>query len=110
MDSSWNVGAEDRTNTDWMQALATKFAAAIRHYPDDELMIVFDIDGTILNMRYMVSHVLIDYDRSHGTDHFAGLGPEDVTEHVNHIDQFLGKRGGIRTIYFYYSDPESSIC
>ena len=36
-------------------------------------MIMFDIDGTILDMRYMIVHVLKAYDSEHGTDLFHGL-------------------------------------
>jgi hypothetical protein len=36
---------------DWMRTLADHYTAARRRWPMDELVIVFDIDGTILDMR-----------------------------------------------------------
>jgi hypothetical protein len=35
----------------WMQRLSQHYDRMRRHYPDDELMILFDIDGTILDSR-----------------------------------------------------------
>ena len=52
-------------------------------------MIVFDIDGTILDMRYMVRWVLLAYDRGHGTSYFHGLNVEDIQVHENQLDRFL---------------------
>ena len=63
---------------DWMRRLAEHYAGFRRNSPDDRLLIVFDIDGTILDLRHMVRHVLLDYDREHGTDFFHGLSAEDV--------------------------------
>lgn len=74
---------------DWMRALADRFRAVRRRHPEDALMIVFDIDGTILDMRHMVRHVLIAYDGAYGTDHFTGLNAEDIRVHENHVDRFL---------------------
>ena len=74
---------------DWMRALADRFRAARRRHPEDALAIVFDIDGTILDMRHMIRHVLIGYDGAHGTDHFTGLNAEDIRVHENHVDRFL---------------------
>ena len=74
-----------------MRALADQFATVRQRHPDDELMIVFDIDGTILDMRHMIRHVLVDYDRVHQTRHFVGLRIEDITVHENHVDRFLAE-------------------
>lgn len=75
--------------TDWMWELARHYERMRRAYPDDELCVVFDIDGTILDIRYLVVHVLLAYDRAHGSDYFHGLRASDVTVHENRIDQFL---------------------
>ena len=48
--------------SDWMRRLADHYARFRQGYPDDRLLIVFDIDGTILDLRYMVRYVLLDYD------------------------------------------------
>jgi hypothetical protein len=87
---------EDRSpnesDADWMSELALHFERMRRSYPDDELCIVFDIDGTILDMRHLVVHALLAYDRRNGTESFRGLRPEDVTVHENRIDDFLQQR------------------
>ncbi len=51
----------------WMKKLARHYEKTRKKYPDDELIILFDIDGTILDMRHMVVHVLKAYDAAHET-------------------------------------------
>lgn len=77
---------------DWMRSLAAHYAHRRAAYPDDHLLVVFDIDGTILDMRHMVSYVLTDFDRLHGTRLFEGLRAEHVDVHENEIDQLLERR------------------
>jgi len=64
----------------------TNYASAS---PDQQLCIVFDIDGTILDLRHLVVYALLGYDREHGSEYFHGLRAEDVTVHENRIDEFL---------------------
>jgi hypothetical protein len=66
-------------SSDWMWELSVHYERMRRAYPDRELCIVFDIDGTILDLRFLVVHALLAYDRAHGTEYFQGLGAEDVT-------------------------------
>ncbi len=80
------------TTDDWMRRLADHYARFRQDYPDDRLLIVFDIDGTILDLRHMVRHVLLDYDRAHGSDFFHGLGVEEVDVHENRVEEFLTAR------------------
>jgi phosphoglycolate phosphatase-like HAD superfamily hydrolase len=77
---------------DWMRRLAGHYARFRQDYPDDRLLIVFDIDGTILDLRHMVRHVLLDYDRAHGSDLFHGLDVDDVDVHENRVEEFLTAR------------------
>ncbi|MHC4766039.1 MAG: HAD family hydrolase [Planctomycetota bacterium] len=72
-----------------MRALADQYRRARQRYPDDELVIVFDIDGTIIDMRHVVRHVLLDYDRRHGTRFFYGLRLEDITDHESRVEPLL---------------------
>lgn len=72
-----------------MRRLAAHYDRFRREYPNDQLLIVFDIDGTILDMRHMVRHVLLSFDRAHGSDWFHGLTADDVTVHENQVDQLL---------------------
>jgi hypothetical protein len=79
--------------SDWMRCLATHYATTRLAHPHDRLLVVFDIDGTILDTRHMVCRLLVAYDREHGTRHFAGLRPDDVDVHENDVDAFLRRRG-----------------
>jgi hypothetical protein len=81
----------DRPGTDWMWELAGHYERIRRTYPDQQLCVVFDIDGTILDLRHLVVYALLGYDREHGTEYFHGLRAEDVTVHENRIDEFLGE-------------------
>jgi len=67
--------------TSWMAKLAAHYAGMRGKYPQDKLMIVFDIDATILDLRYMMLHVLQHYDRQHGTDYFRELRITDIDVH-----------------------------
>lgn len=72
-----------------MRSLARHYDRFRREYPDDRLLIVFDIDGTIIDMRHMVREVLLSYDRAHGTDLFIGLAVTDIAVHENQVDRLL---------------------
>ena len=76
---------------DWMAALAAHFRAMRRRYPNDRLMILFDIDGTILDMRYMVCHTLKAYDTAHGTHFFDHLQPGAIDVHEDHVPRLLAE-------------------
>lgn len=75
--------------TDWMRQLGAHYALMRETYPHDVLCVVFDIDGTILDTRYLVAHLLYAYDREHGTEHFARLRPLDVAVHETQVEQLL---------------------
>ncbi len=78
---------------DWMKVLARKFEAARRKHPEQRLMILFDTDGTILDMRYMMLYVLQRFDLEHGTRHFDGLEVEALNIHENQLEEFARRRG-----------------
>jgi hypothetical protein len=63
----------DGPGTDWMWELALHYERMRRAYPDQQLCIVFDIDGTILDLPHLVVHALLGYDREHGSEYFRGL-------------------------------------
>jgi phosphoglycolate phosphatase-like HAD superfamily hydrolase len=80
------------STNDWMRSLAEHYARLRASSADTRLLVVFDIDGTILDMRHMVRHVLAAYDRAHGTDLFRGLLADDVDVHENQVDRLLVTR------------------
>ncbi|MGQ0805959.1 MAG: hypothetical protein ACT4PI_19150 [Actinomycetota bacterium] len=77
---------------DWMRRLAAHYSRYRAEYPDDRLLVVFDIDGTILDMRHMIRHVLLSFDRAHDTDWFHGLEVADLTVHENQVETWLAER------------------
>ena len=89
-----------------MRVLADHYAAVRRTHPTDELCVVFDIDGTILDLRHLVVHVLLAYDRDRGTHLFHGLVAEDITVSENQVEGLLaslgvpeGQRGDVIAFY-----------
>jgi hypothetical protein len=72
-----------------MKTLAEAYHAACERYPGEKLMLVSDIDGTILDMRYLVVSVLQAYDQAHGTAFFTRLSTTDIDVHENHVAQLL---------------------
>lgn len=79
--------------SNWMAALAAHYQAMRQQYPTDRLLIIFDIDGTILDLRHMMLYLLRRYDREHGANHFHGLTLEQIDVHENVIDLFLQRFG-----------------
>lgn len=75
-----------------MRRLAAHYGRFRAEYPEDRLLVVFDIDGTILDMRHMVRHVLLSFDRAHDTDWFHGLEVGDIDVHENQVERWLAER------------------
>jgi phosphoglycolate phosphatase-like HAD superfamily hydrolase len=84
---------DDAPEDDWMGVLASCYAAIRGAHPTDELCVVFDIDGTILDLRHLVAHALLVYDRDRGTDLFHGLVAGDITVAENRIEALLESLG-----------------
>ena len=77
--------------TTWMGELASHYEKIRQKYPQDKLMLVFDIDGTILDMRYLVLNVLRAFDLAHDTQYFQKLEVSVITTHENHLEQLLAQ-------------------
>ena len=103
-------------STDWMRALADHYAVVRGLHPTDELSIVFDIDGTLLDLRHLVVHVLLTFDRDHGTDLFHGLVAEDIAVSENQIEALLeslsvpeAQRGDVASFYHLHLWDEDGV-
>ena len=101
---------------DWMTALGTHITQMRRRHPQDKLMVVFDIDGTILDMRYLVHHMLHWYDREHGTTWFAQLTVTDINSHETVISGLLAdchvpedQRAAVHDWYYAHYWTEEAI-
>ena len=73
----------------WMKTLAETYHDACKRYPGEKLMLVSDIDGTILDMRHLIVSVLQGYDQAHGTAFFTRLTVTDIHVHENHVEHLL---------------------
>jgi len=76
---------------EWMKRLALHYERARGLYPEDRLMILFDIDGTILDMRYMIYYVLKSFDRHNGTGFFEYLRVTDIRTHEADAERIIEK-------------------
>lgn len=62
----------------WLRALFRHVEQARLDHPADELLVLFDIDGTLLDFRAGLVDLLERFDQEHGSAHFAGLSIEEV--------------------------------
>ena len=74
-----------------MRTLATHYTTVRRAHPTDDVAIVFDIDGTIVDPRSLAVHVLLAYDRDRGTDIFHGLVADDITVPETRVGAMLDR-------------------
>jgi hypothetical protein len=74
-----------------MKKLALHYEKMRALHPDDRLIILFDIDGTILDMRYMIRYVLKAYDKAHGTNFFSNLKFTDISVHENQVEKLISQ-------------------
>ena len=72
-----------------MKRLARQYEHVRERFPDDELLVLFDIDGTILDMRYMILHLLKEFDRVHDSGFFRELKLLNIDVHEDQIDRLL---------------------
>ena len=62
----------------WMKRLARQHRIARGLYPEEKLIVVFDIDDTILDLRHMILHVLSSFDDHHRTRYFRDIAVHDI--------------------------------
>jgi hypothetical protein len=62
----------------WMRKLGEHHERMRKRYGEEDLMVIFDIDDTILDLRHMVIHVLRSFDRHHDTTFFARVGVDQI--------------------------------
>ena len=74
-----------------MWDLARHYNRARESYPNDRLIILFDVDGTIVDLRHMMLSLLREYDRAHGSSHFRRMGLSDIDVNENQMDILLGR-------------------
>ncbi|MEN6315759.1 MAG: hypothetical protein ABFD25_16105 [Clostridiaceae bacterium] len=77
----------------WMKTLSDHYKRMRECYPDDQLMILFDIDGTIVDTRYTVHDILKRFDKWQGTSFFSNLEVDDISFHEKNLDQWIERLG-----------------
>ncbi|MCE7736475.1 MAG: hypothetical protein GPJ54_16460 [Candidatus Heimdallarchaeota archaeon] len=73
----------------WMKSLSEHYHNMSETYPQSQIMIVFDIDDTIVDIRIPLLYVLQKYDSNHDTSHFMDLTLEDIVFEEWHIQDWL---------------------
>ena len=73
----------------WIRVLGLHYETTRALYPEDKLMIVFDIDGTIIDMRCMILHALKTFDRKNKTKYFHNLKLNDINVDENTVGRLL---------------------
>lgn len=74
---------------DWMTELASHYEKIRDQYPQDRHIILFN--GTILDSRYMVLHVLQAFDEERSTSFFQRLQASDIKVYGNQVNRPLAE-------------------
>lgn len=77
----------------WMIRLADHHRRFRRTHPEAKALIVFDIDGTILDMRHMILYVLKQFDKELGKGYFQHLDVGHIDFHEDHVHSLLDRLG-----------------
>lgn len=77
----------------WMQVLATHYEWTRTCNPEEPLLVVFDIDGTIFDRRYLLRYLLQFYDCHHSTRHSVNLTLQDLAVPENRLHRLLQRHG-----------------
>ena len=73
----------------WMKSLSEHYHLMSEAHPQAQIMVVFDIDDTIVDIRIPLLYVLQKYDTIHKTSHFSNLTLEDIIFEEWHIQDWL---------------------
>ena len=60
---------------DWIRVLLNHHEQSLQRFPDQRLLVLFDVDDTFLDMRLALASVLLAYDATHGSAYFGALDP-----------------------------------
>jgi len=77
----------------WMQSLAAHYESMRAKYPQDDLLILFDIDGTILDNRHATLYLLQAYDQHHDTAFFINRNVTDINFTLDELETGLAEFG-----------------
>lgn len=86
----------------WMKALREHYSTMRNKYPEDKLLIVFDIDGTIIDMRGIILYLLQSYDKEFGRQYFSHLTIDDISFHESEYNK-------LKLLLFDCSVPDAEV-
>ncbi|MCH8906235.1 MAG: hypothetical protein IH840_04015 [Candidatus Heimdallarchaeota archaeon] len=72
-----------------MKSLSKHYHKMRKKYPDEKIMLVFDIDDTIVDISIPLLYVLKKYDYINRTAHFRGMTQKDMVFEEWHIQDWL---------------------
>ncbi len=74
---------------DWIRTLLNHHELSLHRFPDQRLLVLFDVDDTFLDMRLALASLLRAYDASHASTHFAELQPHTLDRFGRGIESLL---------------------
>jgi hypothetical protein len=77
----------------WASDLTMYYESVFRSYSGDKLLIVFDIDQTILDTRHAVLDALRAFDSRNGTKYFRDVGISDIDGGEDRLQRLLDRLG-----------------
>ncbi len=79
--------------SNWMKALSEHYHRMRARHPKDRLLLLMDVDGTLIDTRHRVRHLLQEFDQCHGSGWFEGLSVEDLDLPEAELATWLSRRG-----------------
>lgn len=76
----------------WLTKLAQQYDKMRLENAHDQKILLLDIDGTILDIRYAIYHLLRQYDRQHETDFFQTLNAAHIQSPLNSLPTLFKNR------------------
>jgi len=76
---------------DWIRVLLNHHEQSLRRFPEQRLLVLFDVDDTFLDMRLALASVLRAYDVAHGSAHFGALDPATLDPFGRGIEDILAR-------------------
>ncbi|MGI5939715.1 MAG: HAD family hydrolase [Thermoleophilia bacterium] len=77
----------------WMNILSLHYSITRMKSSKQELLLLFDLDGTIFDTRYMIVYALHTFDQLHHTDYFHGIDVADITMPETELAMLMQHRG-----------------
>ncbi len=80
---------EEPIMRDWTRALLSHHERSLQRFPNQRLLVMFDVDDTFLDMRLALASLLRAYDTAHASAHFGALEPGALDPFGRDIEAIL---------------------